>query len=88
MSEFGLADGTEPEEQPEPEEYEASEREEVSAWLAAQGARPDTAADIRRKVVTSRGEHDFEAAIAELWDLQDEQARVVAARERAIRRTG
>lgn len=30
MSEFDLADGVEPEEQPEPEEYEASEREEVS----------------------------------------------------------
>lgn len=58
-----------------------AEREEVSAWLAAQGAKPDTAADIRRKVVASRGEHDFEAAIAELWDLQDDQARVVAARE-------
>jgi hypothetical protein len=30
MSEFDLADGVEPEEQPEPEEYEATEAEEVS----------------------------------------------------------
>jgi hypothetical protein len=30
MSEFDMTDGMEPEEQPEAEEYEASEREEVS----------------------------------------------------------
>jgi len=58
-----------------------SERTDVAAWLASQGAVPDTPADIRRKVVTSRGEHDAEAAIAELWDLPDVEARVRAARE-------
>ena len=30
MSEFDMTDGVEPEEQPDAEEYEASEREEVS----------------------------------------------------------
>jgi hypothetical protein len=30
MSEFDMTDDVEPEERPEPEEYEASEREEVS----------------------------------------------------------
>lgn len=58
-----------------------SERAEVSAWLASQGAVPDAAADIRRKVVAARGEHDAEAAIAELWDLADPRARVRAARQ-------
>ena len=58
-----------------------SERQQVADWLAQQGATPDTAADIRRKVVAARGEHEFEAAIAELWDLEDEQARIRAAAE-------
>jgi cyanophycin synthetase len=58
-----------------------AEREQVAAWLATQGARPDTAADIRRKVVAARGEHDAEAVIAELWDLQDAEARIRAAAE-------
>ena len=58
-----------------------AEREQVAAWLASQGARPDTAADIRRKVVAARGEHDAEAVIAELWDLQDAEARIRAAAE-------
>jgi cyanophycin synthetase len=58
-----------------------SERQQVADWLAEQGATPDTAADIRRKVVAARGEHEFEAAIAELWDLEDDQVRIRAAAE-------
>lgn len=58
-----------------------SERQQVADWLAEQGATPDTAADIRRKVVAARGEHEFEAAIAELWDLADDESRIRAAAE-------
>src|SRR5690242_6456359 len=55
-----------------------AERSQVSAWLAEQGARPDTAEDIRRKVVAARGEHELEAQIADLWKLDDDQERVDA----------
>jgi len=58
-----------------------AERNEVTAWLAEQGATADTPQDVRRKVVAARGEHELEAAISELWDLADDQARVRAAGE-------
>jgi len=58
-----------------------AERSEVTAWLAEQGATADTPQDVRRKVVAARGEHELEAAISELWDLADDQARVRAAGE-------
>ncbi|HEY7719637.1 MAG TPA: tetratricopeptide repeat protein [Pedococcus sp.] len=58
-----------------------SERQQVADWLLAQGATPDSPADIRRKVVAARGEHEFEAGIAELWDLADPDARIAAAAE-------
>lgn len=48
-----------------------AEREAVADWLAAQGATPDTPDDIRRKVVASRGEHELEERIEELWHLGD-----------------
>lgn len=56
-----------------------AERAEVAAWLALQGAVSDDAAAIRRKAVAARGEHELEAAIADLWAMQDDAARVQAA---------
>ncbi|GAB3446104.1 hypothetical protein GCM10027517_27960 [Phycicoccus ginsengisoli] len=56
-----------------------SERAGVAAWLAEQGATSDTAADVRRKVVAARGEHELEREIAALWAVEDDAARVVAA---------
>lgn len=53
-----------------------AERSQVASWLADQGATADTPEDIRRKVVAARGEHEFEAQIAELWDLADDQERI------------
>jgi cyanophycin synthetase len=58
-----------------------AERSQVTAWLAEQGATADTPEDVRRKVVSARGEHELEPAIAELWDLEDDRARVEAAAE-------
>jgi cyanophycin synthetase len=57
------------------------QRQEIEQWLGAHGATADTAADIRRKVITARGEHEFEPAIAELWDLPEGEARTAAGRE-------
>src|SRR5690242_963259 len=63
-----------------------SERVQVAAWLAQQGATVDSPEDIRRKVVAARGEHELEAEIAELWAMPDAQARPgAAARLRAHR---
>jgi cyanophycin synthetase len=55
-----------------------AERSQVASWLAEQGATPDTPDDIRRKVVAARGEHEFEAQIAEIWELADDQQRIDA----------
>jgi cyanophycin synthetase len=55
-----------------------AERSQVAAWLAQQGATSDTPEDIRRKVVAARGEHEFEAQIAQLWELTDDQERIDA----------
>lgn len=41
-----------------------AERAAVVQWLEEQGARQDTARDIRRKVVRARGEHELEPEIA------------------------
>ena len=57
-----------------------AERAQVAAWLTEQGATPDTAADIRRKVVAARGEHELEPAITELWTREDAEARIAAAK--------
>ncbi|WP_270889370.1 tetratricopeptide repeat protein [Pedococcus sp. 5OH_020] len=56
-----------------------AERAQVIEWLESQGATADGPQDIRRKVVASRGEHELEAAIAEVWQLGEDQARVEAA---------
>jgi cyanophycin synthetase len=53
-----------------------AERAQVAAWRAGQGATPDGPEDIRRKVVTARGEHELEAQIAAMWDLSDDVSRV------------
>ena len=65
-----------------------AERSRVATWLAEQGATPDTADDVRRKVVAARGEHELEPAIAELWDLDDDAARIAAAAELRAQRPG
>jgi cyanophycin synthetase len=63
-----------------------AERSQVAAWLAQQGATPDTPEDIRRKVIAARGEHELEGRIAALWELADDEQRVdAAARLRAER---
>jgi cyanophycin synthetase len=51
----------------------------LEAWLTGQGAAADSAGDIRRKVIASRGEHEAEAAIAELRAEPDASARIAAA---------
>jgi cyanophycin synthetase len=49
-------------------------------WLTGNGGTPDSARDIRKKVIASRGEHEDEAAIADLRALPDARARVATAR--------
>ncbi|GGM85278.1 hypothetical protein GCM10009721_07500 [Terrabacter tumescens] len=56
-----------------------AERAEVDAWIRAHGGKVDDARSIRRKVVAARGEHELEAEISALWEMTDEQARLVAA---------
>ena len=63
-----------------------SERAQVAAWLVGQGATSDTAADIRRKVVAARGEHELEGEISALWAMGDDAERVEAARALRDRR--
>ena len=52
---------------------------EVQGWLADRGATVDDPRTIRRKVVASRGEHELEPEIAELWSMADDAERVAAA---------
>ena len=56
-----------------------SDRVLLDAWLTEQGATPDDATAIRRKVVAARGEHEQEAAIAALWEREDDRARIADA---------
>ena len=56
-----------------------AERAEVDAWIRAHGGKVDDARSIRRKVVAARGEHELEAEISALWEMTDEQGRLVAA---------
>jgi cyanophycin synthetase len=51
----------------------------VQGWLADRGATVDDPRTIRRKVVASRGEHELEPEIAELWSMSDDAERVAAA---------
>src|SRR5205814_1343712 len=50
----------------------------VQGWLAEHGATVDDPRTIRRKVVASRGEHELEPEIGDLWAL-DDVARIAAA---------
>ena len=56
-----------------------AERVRLDEWLIANGATVDSANDIRRKVIAARGEHEAEAAIAQLWADPDELARIGSA---------
>jgi len=56
-----------------------ADRVQLDEWLVGNGATVDSANDIRRKVIAARGEHEAEAAIAEVWANPDEQARIVTA---------
>jgi cyanophycin synthetase len=56
-----------------------ADRVKLDEWLRENGATVDSPTDIRRKVTAARGEHEAEAAIAELWANPDEQARILAA---------
>ncbi len=51
----------------------------VQGWLADRGATVDDPRTIRRKVVASRGEHELEPEIADLWSMADDAERVAAA---------
>lgn len=53
-----------------------AEREAIYAWLDEVGAVADTPADIRRKVIGARGEHEAEEAIAALWADEDADRRI------------
>ena len=55
------------------------QQERLRRWLAAEGAAPDDAKAIRRKVVAARGEHELEAELTEVWAMTDaaERLRVV-----------
>jgi cyanophycin synthetase len=56
-----------------------AERTEVAAWIRSSGGKVDDARAIRRKVVAARGEHEFEAEIAAVRELVDDDERVRAA---------
>jgi len=56
-----------------------ADRVGLDGWLLECGATVDSARDIRRKVIASRGEHEAEAAIAQIWAQPDPSARIVAA---------
>jgi cyanophycin synthetase len=56
-----------------------AERTEVDGWIREHGGKVDDARTIRRKVVAARGEHELEAEIGALWELDDAEARVAAA---------
>jgi len=57
-----------------------ADRIKLDEWLIENGAVVDSAKDIRRKVIAARGEHEAEAAIAELWTNPDAGARIDAAK--------
>jgi cyanophycin synthetase len=56
-----------------------ADRVKLDGWLMVSGATVDADKDIRRKVIASRGEHEAESAIAELWAEPDVDARVASA---------
>jgi cyanophycin synthetase len=56
-----------------------AERTEVDGWIREQGGTVDDARTIRRKVVAARGEHELEAEIQALWQLDDDAERAATA---------
>jgi cyanophycin synthetase len=56
-----------------------ADRVQLDQWLTAAGGCLDSARDIRKKVIASRGEHEAEAAIAQMWAKPDALARIGAA---------
>jgi cyanophycin synthetase len=64
------------------------QQEELRSWLAAQGAHPDDAKAIRRKVVAARGEHELEAELTELWAMTDAAQRVRSVEQLAAEHPG
>jgi cyanophycin synthetase len=57
-----------------------ADRVMLDQWLTARGATIDSAGDIRRKVIQARGEHEAEAAIAQVRAEPDALSRIAAAR--------
>jgi cyanophycin synthetase len=56
-----------------------ADRVRLDEWLVENGATVDSPAEIRRKVIAARGEHEAEAVIVELRANPDALARVAAA---------
>lgn len=52
------------------------DRATLHEWLIAQGGREDDAAVIRHKVLTAAGRHELDAAIDELWTIEDDRLRI------------
>ncbi len=65
-----------------------AERVALAEWIAAAGGRADGAAEIRRKVVRARGQHEHEADFAALWEEDDPRERIARARELVDRLPG
>jgi len=57
-----------------------AERGEIAAWLEGHGAAGDDARTITGKVRAARGEHPAQAAIDALWEMEDADGRIAAAR--------
>ncbi|MBB2891463.1 tetratricopeptide repeat protein [Flexivirga oryzae] len=57
-----------------------SDRAKLHSWLVENSGTADDAAEIRRKVIAARGEHEAEREIAALWEMDDDAARIDAAR--------
>jgi cyanophycin synthetase len=56
-----------------------AQRSEMYAWVASVGGSADGPDRIRRKVLAARGEHEAEADIAALWELDDGRDRIAEA---------
>jgi cyanophycin synthetase len=56
-----------------------ADRALLDEWLKDHAATVDSAREIRRKVIASRGEHEAEAAIARLWAEPDPSVRLAGA---------
>jgi cyanophycin synthetase len=57
-----------------------ADRVMLDQWLTGRGATIDSAREIRKKVIQARGEHEAEAAIAQLRAEPGASARITAAR--------